>query len=267
MSCFLGDMTEATGSEEKPLTEIPLLSNLSFLHSPFEEKRKGCGRFKCWRLLFLSAILFGQQGCHIINTRPRTWEPLFCTPLPLHEMTTFVHNYHMKNTHPKEAGKWDLIPLFLFFLTWEHPILTILNLQAALLYQLAENRNNSGSENVGHSGVTAHHWHSLSSTFTACQVWLTLHTLYLGRRSPAQQPDCFWSFLQHSKLHSEQKASPFSLALFLTSLHFDFSSQIGMHNDSTTCELLKNTPLQANDIMKTVYCEENVNEEQKVKDF
>lgn len=156
---------------------------------------------------------------------------------------------------------------FFFFLTWECPILTILNLQAALLYQLAENRNNSGSENVGHSGVTAHHWHSLSSTFTACQVWLTLHTLYLGRRSPSQQPDCFWSFLQHSKLHSEQKASPFSLALFLTSLHFDFSSQMGMHNDSTTCELLKNTPLQANDIMKTVYCEENVNEEQKVEDF
>lgn len=99
----------------KATAEIPLLSNLSFLHSPFEEKRKRCGRFKCWRLLFLSAILFGQQGCHIINTRPRTWEPLFCTPLPRHEMTTFMHNCHMKNTHPKEAGKWDLIPLLFFF--------------------------------------------------------------------------------------------------------------------------------------------------------
>lgn len=37
---------------------------------------------------------------------------------------------------------------------------------------------------------------------------------------------------------------------------------MGMHNDSTTCELL-----QANEIMKTAYCKEHINKEQKVKDF
>lgn len=78
-SCFLGNIIEAAGPAEKPMSEIPLLCYLSFLHSPFEEKRKGCGRFKCWKLLFLSVILFGQWGCQITNTRPRTWELLLCT--------------------------------------------------------------------------------------------------------------------------------------------------------------------------------------------
>lgn len=193
-------MREAAGPEEKPMTEIPLVCYLSFLHSPSEEKRKGCGRFKRWKILFLSVILFRQSGCHIINTRPRTWELLLCTPPPyLHESRTqYPYFFESVLVYPYQICK------------------------AALLYQLVENRNNSAGENLDLSRGTAHHWHSLSGMSTACQVWRTLHSLYLERRSPAQKPDYFWSFLHHSKLHSEQKAPPFSLAFFLTLLHFNF---------------------------------------------
>lgn len=41
MGCSLGDVTEAAGPEEKPMTEIPLLGYFSFLHSSFEEKVVG----------------------------------------------------------------------------------------------------------------------------------------------------------------------------------------------------------------------------------
>lgn len=122
-------------------------------------------------------------------------------------------------TQKKQVSRTWYLYFYFFFLTWEHPSLAILNLQAALLYQLVENRNNSASENLGLSAGSAHHWHSLSSMSTARQVWTTLHTLYL-KRSPVQQPDYFWSFLHHSNLYSEQKASPF---FFLTSFHFSFS--------------------------------------------
>lgn len=265
MSCFLGDTTETAGPEEKSMTEIPLLSNLSFLHCPFAGKRKASGRFKYWRLLFLSAILSGQQGCHIIHTIPEH-ERHFYAPSYLFMKWQHLCTIAICRTQTQKKQVSGTRYLY-FFGTWQRPILTTLNFQAALLYQLVENRNNSASENLGLSEGTAHHWHGLSSTSTACQAWMTLHTLDVERRSPTQQPDYSQSFLHHTKLHSEQKASPFSLASFLTALHFHFSSQMGTHNDSTTCELLKTRPLEANDIMKTVYCKENVNKEQKVKDF
>ena len=192
-----------------------------------KEREKVVGDLNAGRKLpFLSVILFGQWGCHIINTWPRTWELLLCThshslPPPCHEMTS-IHSCHMQNTHSKAAGKWDMILFFfsehknvLFYPYWICKTL--------FFYFCSATADNSATENLSLSGDTAHCWHSLSSMSTAGQVWMTLHTLYLERKSLAQQPDYFWSLLHHCKLYSEQKASAFSLAFFLTSLHLDFS--------------------------------------------